>query len=290
MNTSSTIPTDDDQGQSDPSIVSTQPSVRDDIGAALFRMNGDEPPPSPAALPSDEDTTGNATREGVNPAAPETPSRREKASARTDEEIDAEVERRLQARLAAPPPTPETPSEPDEHETWITTERGTDEEWLELSSRNDRGLLGYDDLRRWNRMNAIRDGEKVFSSVFEKRAQQQFESQKQGLFQSLAQQALEVAALPHVDADYIHSHPGYGDICKHFYEAGKKANATELERTKGELKEARARNAGSAPTPLYGGRSATVGIEDTPDPRQADPDTLLTHGLRKARLPAGARR
>jgi hypothetical protein len=273
---------------------STNPASRDDIGAALLRLNGEESPASSerqalnGAIETGDSDPGNAADTGVNPdekADTDEPggSRRTGGTQRTIAEMKAEIDA-LKAKIEAPQAQQsQTETQADDPvakaQEKLSQLRGSDEDWQDLKTRVVDGL-SFEDAERYRRMQVARDFEDEYQTLGEARASADFSKYRNGFFESVAGHFSKVSTKPGIDPEFVTGNPDMGAVFDHIYEAGRKDLADENERLKGEIKQLKAQRLETSPRLPTGGRSS-IGLSDKPDPREASPSDLLSAGIRQ---------
>ncbi len=272
------------------SPASTHAASRDDLGAALLRLNDAEVPESARQTlnetPETTDTdAGNAADLSVNPDdkadSDDAPgSRRGAGTQRTIAELRAEVEA-LKARVEAPQPVQTEPVDDPvaKAQEKLSALRGTDEDWQDLKTRVVDGL-SFEDAERYRRMQVARDFEDEYQALGSAKANAEFSEYQSGFFTRVAAQFERVSGKSGVDPEFVKGNPDMGAVFDHIYEAGRKDLADENEQLLAEIKQLKATGLTTAPRLPNGGRT-TLGLTSRPDPKDASPPDLLEAGMRQ---------
>lgn len=255
-------------------------------------MNGAEAPESPReALNGKPETTdsatGNAAAEtGVNPDEKADSdeiagSRRAGGTQRTIAEMKAEIDA-LKAKVEAAPHAQksEPPAEDDDVLKVVNELRGDDDEYKRLHGELLDGGLSFADAERYRKMVVAREFEKEWRTVGTRQAETDFSKLRSNFYTGVATHYDAVKSKPGVDPDFVQNTADMGQLFDHIYEAGRSALAEENEQLRSEINELKKERLTRAPTLPRGGRSA-LGLQDRPDPREANPQDLLNAGIRQ---------
>lgn len=285
-----TVITDAPDQSAESHAIANAGDTRAALGAALFRMSGEQPPDvAPSHVDRDDDRDddeGNAAQDALTPDASaddaEPTSRRGKATIR---ELRDEVER-LKAQVAAPRDDPKADTTPEPKRSdaarQVLADLLGDDAEFDAMERTvvSEGLYALDNEARYREMKLGRMFRDKFDAYADAVAGERGDEYRASFFTGLAAHFDAVAGKAGIDAAFIRETPDLGKVFDHIYEAGRKDLADENERLKGELAEAKARLAGATPRLPTGGRSS-ITAAGAPDARTADPRELMTAGMRQ---------